>query len=81
MGAKVTMGNRDPFTKHLAKALKEYADVIADDLIKESQGLLEKNMRMQVGAMAIRLAKEAVVDSNGQELTIKVKFDSAVRGL
>ena len=79
--AKSNTTIRDPFTHHLAGALKAYADVIADDLIKEGQSLLEKNMRMQVAAMAIRLSKEAVVEKHGDELTIRVKFDSAVRGL
>jgi len=70
---------RDPFTQHLTKALKEYADVIATDLIKESQELLEKNVRMHVAAMAVRLSREAVVERNAQELVIKVKFDDTGR--
>ena len=76
VGKNSMMGTRDPFTHHLAKALKEYADAVADDLIKESQALLEKNIRMQVASMAVRLAKEAMIERNGEELLIRVKFDA-----
>ena len=76
MNKNPMMGSRDPFAQHLVKALKEYGDTVADDLIKESKSLLEKNIRMQVGAMAVRIARESLIERNGNELIIRVKFDA-----
>jgi len=77
--AKNSTTTRDPFTQYLAKALKEYADIVVTDLIKECQALVEKNIRMQVAAMAVRIARESVVERNESELVIRVKFDNTGR--
>ena len=71
-----TLPIRDDFKQHLAKALKDYADAAANDLIEDSKRMVEKSIRMHVAQMAIHIAHEATIERNGNELLIRVKFDA-----